>query len=816
MTIPGGPPREAWFSAVEGGPFTYSENLSDLLDLSPAEREALRAAGDRGRERLLEMIAARVVDSGRYVAEVAEARRSGQAVQLELPLRDGRILEGFSAPLRDAEGRVLGRTVFYRDVTAQRRDEAELRGRARRQEAVARLGRAAIATEAVDPLLAFALSLVAETLDAPRTAFLHLSDDGQLAVRAAFGHAPEVVGSAAADAVRTRLVLSLLALGPLDALGPEALSLSELLGGPPEPGAAVLVRGKDRPWGVLAVHAPRALQQDELVFLDSAAGVLGSALARHQAEAATAESERLARAVFERAHDAMVVADGEGCVLDANPAACRLFGLARDAIVGRGLAERLPPARRREARVGWEKLLAEGEAEGEAEVLGAGGATRAVEYTSVAHIVPGRHLSVLRDVTERRQLRARLALADKMMSVGTMAAGVAHELNNPLAYVSANLGYLSEALEALRRALPEVDAAREAGGEALVPEMVRAATEGLEGAGRMRLIIRDLLALTRSDGTVRGPVDLGPILESCLHIAWNEIRHRARLERALAPVPFVDGNAARLSQVFLNLLVNAAQAVPEGGPARHVIRVATRLHASGRVAVEVSDTGGGIPPEHLPRIFDPFFTTKPVGSGTGLGLSISHHIVASYGGEIEVETEPGRGTTFRVLLQPSSEPAAPPAPAAEVPEPQPPGAVTRLLVIDDEPLVGMALARALGGEHEVEVVESGEAALARLRADPGYDLVLSDLLMPGMTGMDLHARLAAEAPALAGRMLFLTGGAFTPEAAAFVEAHRADCLEKPFDVRALRAEVRRRLLAQASGFRLQASGSRLQAPGKAP
>jgi PAS domain S-box-containing protein len=787
--------REAWFSAVEGGPFTSSEELADLFCLTPEERGALAEGGPGCRERLQAMIAARLADPEAYAAQVGEALRRGDAVQLELRLRDGRILEGFGAPLRDAAGCVLGRTVFYRDVTQRQRDEAELRGRARRQEAVARLGREAIAAEAVDPLLGTALALVAHTLGAPRAALLDISPDGQLGLRAALGFPAGRIGGALADAARTRLVLSLLALGPLDALGPEALSLFELLGGEPEPGAAVLVRGKDRPWGVLAVHAPRGLQQDELVFLDSAAGVLGSALARHQAEAATAESERLARAVFERAHDAMLVADSEGRVLDANPATCRLTGLARDAIVGRGVAERLPPARRRDARALWERLLAEGEQEGEAEVLGPGGAPRTVEYSSVAHIVPGRHLTAMRDVTERRQLGARLALADKMMSVGTMAAGVAHELNNPLAYVSANLGYLAEAIEALRRAAPQVEAARESGGEAVVPEMARAVAEGLEGAGRMRLIIKDLLTLTRSEGTVRGPVDLGPILESCLHIAWNEIRHRARLERALAPVPFVDGNAARLSQVFLNLLVNAAQAIPDGGAARHAIRVATRLHPSGRVAVEVSDTGGGIAPEHLPRIFDPFFTTKPVGTGTGLGLSISHHIVASFGGEMEVESEPGRGTTFRVLLQPSAEPAAPPASAPQAPTAPQARAAARILVVDDEPLVGMALVRALGGEHEVEVVESGDAALARVRDGRGYDLILSDLLMPATTGMELHARLAAEAPALAGRMLFLTGGAFTPEAAAFVDAHHADCIEKPFEVKALRDEVRRRLAA---------------------
>ncbi|MBI5069233.1 MAG: response regulator [Deltaproteobacteria bacterium] len=385
---------------------------------------------------------------------------------------------------------------------------------------------------------------------------------------------------------------------------------------------------------------------------------------------------------------------------------------------------------------------------------------------------------------EAREMQARLALADRMASVGTLAAGVAHELNNPLSYVVANLSFLAEG----------VGAAAAAGADP-AGELRDAVREAREGAERMRGIIRDLKTFSRVEDAIIGPVELGPVLESCVSMAWNEIKHRARFVRELGDVPPVRGNEGKLGQVFLNLLVNAAQAIPEARSDRNEIRLTARMAEDGRVAVEVRDTGTGIAPENLRRIFDPFFTTKPVGEGTGLGLTICHNIVSAVGGTIQVESAEGKGTTFRVLLLPAERPEAE---AHATPVVARATRRARVLVVDDEPLVGAAVRRALGGDHEVAVVSGARQAIDRLRRET-FDVVLTDLLMPEISGMELYEAVAQQFPEMAPRMVFVTGGAFTPAARRFMEAHRDRCLEKPFEVASLRELVRRHVAARPPG-----------------
>jgi signal transduction histidine kinase/ActR/RegA family two-component response regulator len=413
---------------------------------------------------------------------------------------------------------------------------------------------------------------------------------------------------------------------------------------------------------------------------------------------------------------------------------------------------------------------------------------------------------------EREELHSRLALADRMVSVGTLAAGVAHELNNPLAYVTANISFLLEQVGHLTTLLsPE---ARDDGEVSdVLQQLCEAASDTRDGVDRMRTIVRDLRTLSRAEDDKIGPLDLNPVLESCVTVAFNELKHRARLVKDLAPLPAVRGNEGRLGQVFLNLLINAAQAIPDGQADRQEIRVTSRPLGTDRVAIEVKDTGCGVKPEHLSRIFDPFFTTKPPGVGTGLGLSISLGIVSGMGGTIEVESQPGQGATFRVVLPVVGQeahddhPADAPAPA-DAPQPGggdgPPGpdgagpGRSRVLVVDDEPLVRTVVSRTLGREHEIVTAASAREALERLARGEGFDLVLSDLQMPGQTGMDLHAELTRVAPELARRMIFLSGGAYTEEARAFLEREGVECLEKPFDLDTLRAVVASRLAPGAA------------------
>jgi CheY-like chemotaxis protein len=249
----------------------------------------------------------------------------------------------------------------------------------------------------------------------------------------------------------------------------------------------------------------------------------------------------------------------------------------------------------------------------------------------------------------------------------------------------------------------------------------------------------------------------------------------------IAPTPRVLASEHRLGQVFLNLLINAAQSVPEGRASEHLIRASTGVHPDGRVRVTVSDDGAGIPPEIRSRIFDPFFTTKPIGVGTGLGLSICHGIVAALGGEITVESEVGRGSTFSVFL-----PTASGEPLQEAPARAAPTAGARILVVDDEPLVCKALQRILSPPHEVGVRESGREALETLESDAAWDLVLCDLMMPEITGMELYRLTAVRSPALARRFVFLTGGAFTDGARDFLQEVSNERVEKPFDPAVLR------------------------------
>jgi signal transduction histidine kinase len=248
--------------------------------------------------------------------------------------------------------------------------------------------------------------------------------------------------------------------------------------------------------------------------------------------------------------------------------------------------------------------------------------------------------TVRQRTAELQEANAQLLFADRLATVGQLAAGVGHEINNPLAFILSNLEYARRELERPQ----DTPAPRER------EEVLAALSEAHEGAERVRLLVQDLKLLSRSDDAAAGPVDLEAVLRSASKMATHEIRLRARLVVRSEPIPPVHGNAARLCQVFLNLLINAAHAIPEGAVERHEIALVTRRESDSRVVVEVRDTGSGIPAENLERIFRPFFTTKPVGVGSGLGLSVCQRIISAHGGDISVESELGRGTTFRVVL----------------------------------------------------------------------------------------------------------------------------------------------------------------------
>jgi PAS domain S-box-containing protein len=393
-------------------------------------------------------------------------------------------------------------------------------------------------------------------------------------------------------------------------------------------------------------------------------------------------------------------------------------------------------------------------------------------------------LAMVSDISERRQLQAQLMVADRMASIGLLAAGVGHEINNPL---SAAFAMLDAALLECGQLAPANQATP---GWAELKSDLAGVREAIV---RIRDIVRDLRILSRGDAQrPAAGVELQPIIESAVRLAWNEIHHRARLVKEYGRVPLAQGDEQRLGQVFLNLLVNAAHAIPEGRAADHEIRICTRL-VGAQVEVEIRDSGAGMGPDVVRQLFTPFFTTKPVGLGTGLGLSICHRLISSFGGTITVESEVGRGTSFRVRLPiAESERVAPqqtPAPA-----PSRPGARrASILLIDDDVLVTEGMRRLLGRDHEVRVVNNSRVALELLREGARFDLILCDLMMPDMTGMDLYDELALSLPAVAAQMIFLTGGAFTPRAAEFLATVATAHLDKPVDMATLRALIAERL-----------------------
>lgn len=416
------------------------------------------------------------------------------------------------------------------------------------------------------------------------------------------------------------------------------------------------------------------------------------------------------------------------------------------------------------------------------------GAQDFITKGKLARLLPAvaRELAEIALRKERRKLEEQLVISDRMASVGTLAAGVAHEINNPLAALMANLEFISQDLMRVvedARAQPMEEPWKDwiALRVGAVIEPIRDARESSE---RIRNIVRDLKIFSRSgDEEQHGPVDVRRVFESTLRMAWTEVRHRARLVKDYAEVPPVLANESRLGQVFLNLIVNAAQAIPEGSASKNEIRIRTGMADGNRVLAEVRDSGSGIPPEQMSRIFDAFFTTKPVGIGTGLGLAICHRIVTSIGGEITVSSEVGIGTVFRVLLPIATQTAVEPPTAPRSLAPTRRG---RVLVVDDEPAVCSAVIRLLSTEHDVSGVERAREVLERVAAGEQFDVILCDLMMPHMTGMDLHADLTRLAPEVVDRMVFMTGGAFTSAAREFLDRVPNARLEKPFDISNLR------------------------------
>jgi len=373
-----------------------------------------------------------------------------------------------------------------------------------------------------------------------------------------------------------------------------------------------------------------------------------------------------------------------------------------------------------------------------------------------------------RDITDQRRVEEQLARADRLSSLGTLAAGVAHEINNPLTYVLLHL-------EGIRVAMARRDSAP-------VTEHVNSATEG---AQRVARIVRDLGVFSRSEHDTPQPTDVRKAVAIAISTATHELKHRARLIQDLVDVPPILASDGRVAQIVLNLLLNAAHAIPEGHPDDNEIRVTTRA-VDREVHIAVRDTGCGISEEHRKRLFEPFFTTKPVGEGSGLGLAICHGLVAALGGRIEVDSELGRGSTFTIVIPAAERPSAE---RTERPHTVRQAGRARVLFVDDEPAIGAAVTRAFEDRHEVVTQTSGAAASALLERDDDFDAVFCDIVMPEMSGGELYRWIVQHRPSLAERVIFVSGGRGHELRRALGDIPHARWLDKPFSLDALESAI---------------------------
>jgi len=504
-------------------------------------------------------------------------------------------------------------------------------------------------------------------------------------------------------------------------------------------------------------------------LLDPPAGAVAIYLdvtEQRQAQAALRASEERWRSLAQNVPEFVLVMDANRRIVSLNRMA---RGYTEEQSLGTDALEYVHPDAAAEWTTAFEAVLRTGEPQRiDIRAAGDDGAMRWYE-TYMGPLRDGGQVRavilVARDVTDHRALLRQLAEKERLASVGMLAASVAHEINNPLTYVLANLDF------GLRS-----DRDRDARDRALA--------EARAGAERVRQIVRDLKVLAQPERDDLLFVDLGAVVEAAVRLAGPEVSHRAAVTIRLDDAPCVVGSDSRLIRLFINLLVNAAHAIEERGEGSRRIEITFRTEADGGVvAVMVRDEGIGIPADRLDRIFDPFYTTKTARGGTGLGLAICRDIAERAGGRIEVESEAGCGATFTVYLPTSAGSRSPSVPpVAPVRQDQ-----LRVLIVDDDPLVLEALARLLA-DHDVRVAQGGAHGLAMLQ-EHEFDLVICDLMMPDLNGQEVYRRACARDPGLARRFLFVTGGLLDTATVKQLEAQGGRVLRKPFAAEQLTAAI---------------------------
>ncbi len=533
------------------------------------------------------------------------------------------------------------------------------------------------------------------------------------------------------------------------------------------------------------IHQRSVAIHDENGQVTRLSGFASDITVRKQMEANLRSSEMRFRSLSDSSPVGIFRTDLHQRVLDVNKRLLEICNLPNTSVTNRRLIDLIQADDR--ARVLDQWLRVDREGAWECRLASTGDSVRTVLMRVAADYGPEGeqvgYIGTLSDLTEYREVQNRLAMSERMASLGTLAAGVGHEINNPLTYLMCNLELAQHSLAAL---------AQDASPAARIERTSQFLRIALDGCCRIRDIVQELRVFGRSENEHVGAVDATACVETALNIAFNQVRHRARIIRNFENIPRVRADETRLGQVFLNLIVNAAHAIPEGHADQNSITISSRLdEANQRVVFSFSDTGTGIAPELRTRIFDPFFTTKSVGEGSGLGLFLSQQTLRSYGGSIELESEVGRGSTFHVVLSLAdtnpleSSPPIPEEPLYSLPR-------SRILVIDDEREVGLAISAMLDADHEVCVVEQASQALQLLESS-SFDLILCDLMMPTMNACEFFRALQRESPDHIARVYFMTGGAFTDATRSFLAEVERPLIHKPFSLASLKSAVQQAL-----------------------
>ena len=513
--------------------------------------------------------------------------------------------------------------------------------------------------------------------------------------------------------------------------------------------------------------------RDEHGEVDRVVGTTEDITDRKEAEAGLREAEAHYRWLVQNAPYAVYALDAEGCFTELNPAGEMFIGRPLSEVLGQHFSTVIAPVDIEKATRAFEQVMA-GEADGlvfEERIRLPTGEERLIEVTESAIHEDGRIVGthgMARDITGDAERERALRRTERVATLGTLVGGVAHELNNPL---HAIMSFASMLLETPRPAEEREDL------ETIHREAIRAASIVSD--------LRDLARRSQERAEIRTAVDINDVVSHVLRTRRYPLETRGIVveEMLSADLPPVSGDRSEIEQVVVNLVLNAEYAM-QGRDER---RLTVRTEASENdVFLEIGDTGTGIAASHRERIFDPFFTTKPPGEGTGLGLALAHGIVDDHGGSVHLESEPGEGTTFRIVL-PAAEETLP-----ELERPQPGPTVARrhlrVLVVDDERAIRTALSRYLSRRrgHRVDEVSDGRAALRIIEADTHrYDVIVSDLRMPGLGGDELLARLAALGQGLERRMIVLTGDAASGDAARVLAEADVPVVYKPVAMAAL-------------------------------